>query len=40
MKKIRNTAKTVYKHLQPFERDEIANLLSQNYTQKDIAERH
>ena len=39
MKKIRNTAKTVYKHLQPFERDEIAHLLSQNYTQKEIAER-
>ncbi|HPM33907.1 MAG TPA: helix-turn-helix domain-containing protein, partial [Spirochaetota bacterium] len=39
MKKITKTGKTVYKHLQPHERDEIAHLLSQNYTQKKIAEK-
>ena len=39
MKKIAKTGKTVYKHLQPYERDEIAHLLSQNFTQKEIAEK-
>jgi len=39
MKKITKTGKTVYKHLQPYERDEIAHLLSQNFTQKEIAEK-
>lgn len=37
MGKLKNTEKKVYKHLQPFERDEIAYMLSAGYNQKEIA---
>lgn len=37
MGKLKNTEKKVYKHLQPFERDEIACMLSAGYNQKEIA---
>lgn len=37
MKKVLNVSKTVYKHLQSHERDEIACLLAEGYNQKEIA---
>ena len=37
MKKIEKNHENVYKHLQSFERDELAYLLAQNYNQKEIA---
>ena len=37
MKKIREPRKNVYKHLHSYERDEIAYMLAEGYTKKEIA---